>query len=107
MPTLRSSRWANMFDSLFFGATIRGNDERDRLADGLGVCVAEEPFRTAIPGANRSGQILTDDRIVQRVDYGRQVQQRFIRLLGVPRATAGGAKLRDDVAKLRKVSRDW
>src|SRR6476660_6229879 len=48
----------------FLTHAIWGNQDRDRLADGLFRLVAEQPLGTAIPTCDDAVKVLADNRIV-------------------------------------------
>jgi hypothetical protein len=85
-------------DGLLFVATVRWDDDRDRLADGLLRPVSENPLGTAIPGLDDSVQVLADDRVVRIVDDGCQTSD-GLRADGLLRARGTLALSLPNVAK--------
>ena len=51
-------------------AMVRGDDHGDRVADGLGGGVAEEPFGATVPALDDAVQVLADDGVVGGFDNG-------------------------------------
>src|SRR5205823_1757893 len=57
-----------------FGATLRRQDERDRLAERLRLAVAEEPLGALIPGADHAVERAADDGVAGGLDDRREAR---------------------------------
>ena len=70
--------WGLLFGMIFFvpflGLAIGGDEETNRMADELAGAVAEHPLGGGVAGADDAVEILRDDRVVRRLDDGRQVR---------------------------------
>ena len=53
-----------------FSLAVRGNEQCDRLADGLRGRVAEETLRTFVPAGDEAVKVLADDRVFRRLNNG-------------------------------------
>ena len=68
-------------DLIFFRAPLEREDQRDRLADGFGLGVAEHPLGGGIPRHDHAVQVFADDRIVGRLHDGGEPLRSPVRLL--------------------------
>jgi hypothetical protein len=66
-------------DGTFLVVPLRGDDQRDRPAHGLGRRVAEHAFGPRVPTCDDALERLADDGVVGRVDDGRQPRPSFLR----------------------------
>ena len=57
-------------DLAFLVQAIVRNDDPDRFTNHLGRRIPEHPLCGLVPGRNDAVQVLTDDRVVTRLDDG-------------------------------------
>ena len=57
-------------DCRLFIAPVEGNDDRNRLADGLLRGEAEQPLRAVVPAENDAVEILRQDGVIRGFDNG-------------------------------------
>ena len=68
---------------VFFALQLVRNEHANRLPDGFRGGVAEHPFGGGIPRGDDALEILADDRVVARVDDGRQMAARARQALAI------------------------
>jgi len=61
-------------DVVFFGLTLRRYEDANRLAHEFGSRVAKDPLTGGIAGLNDAIEILRQDRVVRRLDDGREIR---------------------------------
>src|SRR5262249_56141184 len=71
-------------DRALFVQTIRRDQDRDRLANGILRQVAVQPFGSAIPTGNDPIEVGADDGIVGRLDDRRELLRNLLASAGLP-----------------------
>src|SRR5688572_32767863 len=86
LPAAQSSQHVD-----FLGSPVLWNDEENVLAYGLHIRVPEHAFGATVPRGDGAVQRFADDRVVRRIDDGRQPRpdligrrvQRYARLVRI------------------------
>src|SRR5262245_66663282 len=71
-------------DRALFVQTIRRDQDRNRLANGILRQVPVQPFGAAIPAGNDPIEVRADDGIVGRLDDGRELLRNLLACAGLP-----------------------
>ena len=89
----------------FFIDSIRRNQHRDRLADGLRRTVTKRSLSSGVPAGDNALQCFADNRVICGLDDCREARSQLLRLFGladVPKAPHSSGGLAVDVLDLRE-----
>src|SRR6266481_1404848 len=87
-------------------AGARRQQQRHRLADHFFRRIAEDLFRPAVPASDDPLERSADDRVVRRIDDGRQPEPQLLHLLAL-RDVADGARYQPAVLGLDRAQADF